>query len=147
MMLTRRLFIATALGAAAFPALAGEPPIYSASGLALGGYDPVSYFSEGGPVRGKEAYQLMWMGTTWRFSTATNRERFERMPQKYAPAYGGYCAYAASEGYVAPTDPEAFTIHEGRLFLNASRAVRTIWTKSAAARIETADKAWPGLVK
>jgi len=143
-MLTRRLMIATALAGLAMPALAEEPPVFSVSNLAIQGYDPVADFNEGKPVKGREGPQLMWIGTTWRFASAANREAFERDPQKYAPQYGGYCAYAASQGYVAPTDPSAFTLHEGKLYLNYSRQVREIWEQDKPGYISAADANWPG---
>lgn len=152
MMLTRRTALtaaatlAASLVSLAGPARAGEPPIHAAGGLAIGGYDPVAYFTQNAAVRGDPAIQLMWMGATWRFASAANREAFERMPQKYAPAYGGYCAYAASQGYVAPTDPEAFTLHDGRLFLNYSKRVRQLWEGDKPGHISAGDANWPGLL-
>ncbi|MBS8225068.1 YHS domain-containing (seleno)protein [Vannielia litorea] len=146
-MLTRRLLLATALAAFALPAAAGEPPIFATSSLAIQGYDPVAYFSEGRPVEGKAAHQLMWMGATWRFASAQNRDAFERNPQRYAPQYGGYCAYAASQGYVAPTDPSAFTIHDGKLYLNFSKSVRNIWEKDVKGHVTAADANWPKPLK
>ncbi|SIO02842.1 YHS domain-containing (seleno)protein [Vannielia litorea] len=142
-MLTRRLLLATALAALALPVSADEPPVFEVSDLAIQGYDPVAYFTEGRPVEGTNAHQVMWMGATWRFASAANREAFERNPQKYAPQYGGYCAYAASQGYVAPTDPAAFTVHDGKLYLNYSQRVRGIWEKDIRGFVAAADATWP----
>lgn len=146
-MLTRRLMLAAGLAALAMPAMAEEPPIFATNRLAIQGYDPVAYFNEGKPVEGSDAHQLMWMGATWRFSSAANREAFERNPQRFAPQYGGYCAYAASQGYVAPTDPSAFTVHEGKLYLNYSRRVRGIWEQDIPGHISSADANWPKPLK
>ncbi len=146
-MLTRRLLLASAMASLALPAAADEPPIYAVSRLAIQGYDPVAYFTEGKPVEGSEAHQLMWMGATWRFASAANREAFERNPQRFAPQYGGYCAYAASQGYVAPTDPSAFTVHDGKLYLNYSRQVRGIWEKDIPGFVKSADTHWPKPLK
>lgn len=144
---TRRLLLTAAIAFLAFPALAEEPPIYEVSNLAIQGYDPVAYFTEGAPVEGKESIQLMWMGATWRFSSAANREAFERNPQKYAPQYGGYCAYAASQGYAAASDPETFTLYEGKLYLNHSRPVRSVWARDRAQNVAKADATWPQPLK
>ncbi|MCO6382904.1 YHS domain-containing (seleno)protein [Oceanicola sp. 502str15] len=146
-MLTRRLLLAAALAALAMPAAAEEPPIFAASELAIRGYDPVAYFTEGKPVEGSAAHQLMWMGATWRFASAANRDRFERNPQKFAPQYGGYCAFAASQGYVAPTDPAAFTVHDGKLYLNYSQRIRRTWEKDIPGHVSAANANWPKPLK
>jgi hypothetical protein len=111
-MLTRRSFLALA---AAFPALgaaslarAAEPMVFQRDGLAIGGTDPVAYVTEGGPVQGDAAYGADWMGARWTFASAANRDAFVADPGRYAPAFGGYCAFAASRGYLAPTIPEAW---------------------------------------
>ena len=146
-MLTRRLLLATAIASLVSPVAAEESPVFAVATLAIQGYDPVAYFSEGEPVEGSEAHQLMWMGATWRFSSAANREAFERNPKRYAPQYGGYCAYAASQGYIAPTDPTAFSVVGGKLYLNYSQPVRRIWKKDIAGFVSAADANWPALLK
>src|SRR5437764_481032 len=99
-----------------FCALAGlgrsaVAPVYKdGNGLAIRGYDPVAYFQQGGPVKGSPALRQEWMGATWLFSSAANRDVFATNPDKYAPRYGGYCAYAVSEGDTASIDPEAWRI-------------------------------------
>ncbi|MEM6355700.1 MAG: YHS domain-containing (seleno)protein, partial [Pseudomonadota bacterium] len=103
---------AAALGLAALApitATAAEDPVYqSFLGTAIDGTDPVAYFTEGKPVEGSSDFTHEWNGATWRFSSAENRDLFAGDPEKYAPQYGGYCAWAVAQGYTASTDPEAW---------------------------------------
>jgi hypothetical protein len=123
-----------------------DPVNRTRGGVAIEGYDAVAYFLEGKPVRGSEAWVHGWNGATWRFSSAENRERFAAEPERYAPQYGGYCAYAVSENTVAGIDPEAWAIIGGRLYLNYSREVQDRWRKDLAVRIPHADANWPRLL-
>lgn len=148
MTLTRRALFAAVLtipiaGTILRPALAAEPEIFAPGGVAMSGYDPVAYFTDGHPVMGKAANALRWRGAVWYFATAEAMEAFEMNPVAYAPQYGGYCAYAMSKGAIAPTVPEAFTIHDGRLYLNFSTEVRTIWGADIPGNIALADSHWP----
>ncbi len=134
--------------AAAWPraAMAAEPEIFAVDGLAIRGTDPVAYFDGGGPVAGRPEDALMWRGATWLFANAANRARFEAEPERWAPSYGSYCAYAASLGYLAPTDPAAWTVHEGRLFINASLRARSLWSRDIPGNIAKGDANWPGIL-
>ena len=114
-------------------------------GVAVKGYDPVAYFVEGKPVKGSGKYEHKWMGAKWHFSSAENRDLFAKNPEKYAPQYGGYCAYAVSQGAVADIDPTAWKIVNGKLYLNLSHAVARIWRKDIPGYIALADKNWPKL--
>ena len=87
------------------------------------------------------------MGATWRFSTEANRDAFAANPEKYAPQYGGYCAYAVSEGYTASTTPEAWKIVDGKLYLNYSKDVQKIWEQDIPGRIANGDKNWPKVLQ
>lgn len=150
MSLTRRTLILATLalpviGTILRPALAEEPEIYSPSGVAIMGYDPVAYFADNKPVQGEAGYALRWRGATWYFASAENMEAFEMNPAAYAPQYGGYCAYSVSRGSLSASSPEAFTIHDGRLYLNSSPAIRTVWGKDMDDNIHKADVNWPGL--
>jgi len=121
-------------------------PVYKdGKGLAIRGYDPVAYFEQSAAVKGSPEFQQQWTGATWRFSSAANRDLFAAHPEKYAPRYGGYCAYAVSEGHTASIDPEAWRIVDGKLYLNYSKGVQKKWEKDAGPRIERADKNWPSL--
>jgi YHS domain-containing protein len=130
------------------PAWAGKAPVYqSYSGTAIDGTDPVSYFTEGRPVAGKAGITHKWNGATWRFTSAENRERFAAAPEKYAPRYGGYCAWAVSQGYTASTDPDAWSIVDGKLYLNYSKSVQKKWEGDVPGHIASANRNWPGLLK
>ncbi len=127
-------------------AFASEPETFQVDGLAIHGYDPVAYFIEDKPVPGSDEHTIDYNGATWRFSTAMNLATFEGDPEKYAPRFGGYCAWAASQGYVAPIVPEAWTVHEGRLYLNYSRRVRRRWSRDIDANIAKGEANWPGIL-
>ncbi len=117
-------------------------------GIAIKGYDPVAYHEEGKPVKGSSQYEFTWKDAKWRFASAAHRDLFEADPEKYAPRYGGYCAYAVSQGYTASVDPEnAWTIFEGKLYLNYNVDVKKTWQKDIPGNIKKADANWPGVLK
>lgn len=147
-MLSRRLFLLTAAHSAlVMGAFAANPvaPVNQSRGTAIEGYDPVAYFLAGKPMKGEAQWTHQWNGATWRFSSAENRDRFAQEPEKYAPQFGGYCAYAVSEGYTAEIDPQAWTIVDGKLYLNYSKKVRQTWEQDRSRRIERASRNWPSL--
>jgi YHS domain-containing protein len=115
-------------------------------GVAIKGYDPVAYFTERAPTRGKKAFSLRHGGVEWRFASAKNKASFAADPQKYMPAYGGYCAYGVSRGYLVKIEPDAWSIRDGRLYLNYDRSVQRTWSKNPARYIAAANKKWPRLV-
>ncbi|MBM4188022.1 MAG: hypothetical protein FJ206_12010 [Gemmatimonadetes bacterium] len=119
----------------------------SKQGLALAGYDPVSYFMATGPVRGNPTITATHVGGTYRFASAEHRDLFVANPAKYAPQFGGYCGYGASRGYLAPVDPEAYTIMNGRLVLQNSKSVLALWQKDPEGRLKQADANWPAIVE
>lgn len=144
----RRTVLAAMAIALAVPARAGEAPVYSNwRGRAISGTDPVAYFTEGRPVAGSSDFTHEWNGATWYFASAENRDAFAAEPARYAPQYGGYCAWAVSQGYTASTDPEAWTIVDGRLFLNYSKDVQATWEKDRDGNIAKADTNWPGVLE
>jgi YHS domain-containing protein len=114
-------------------------------GLAVDGYDPVAYFTEGKPVEGKKEHSFEWEGATWRFASAANRDLFAAAPEKYAPQYGGYCAWAVSQGYTADADPEAWKIVDGKLYLNYDKKVQAKWETDIPGLIKKGDENWPKL--
>jgi YHS domain-containing protein len=124
-----------------------EPVNKDASGTAIKGQDPVAYFQSVRPVKGAPQFSHTWMGATWLFSSAANRDLFVANPQQYAPQFGGYCAWAVSKNYTADTDPEAWRIIDGKLYLNYSRSVQKTWEKDVQKRIEDGNRNWPGLHK
>lgn len=121
------------------------PPINTESGIAIKGYDPVAYFTAGKPVRGDARHSHDWMGAKWQFSTDENRQTFIADPERYAPRYGGYCAYAVSQGITADIDPNAWKIVDGSLYLNLSPGVADIWNKDIPGYIALANENWPKL--
>lgn len=137
--------VAAALMAA--PLHAQKAPVNTTrSGLAVSGYDVVAYRTEKRPVRGRTEFEYQWNGAIWRFSSAAHRDRFADDPARFAPQFGGYCAYAVSRGYTADVDPEAFTVIEDRLYLNYSRSVRRLWEQDVAGNIARGQKNWPGVL-
>ncbi len=140
---TRRTFI---FGAIATPALGFASPYFLADNAAIRGYDPVAYFTQGEPVLGSAEFSADFGGATWHFATKEHREMFVETPDKYAPQYGGYCAFAVSRGYTAETDPEAWTVHNDKLYLNYSKSVRTRWLRNIDENISLGDANWPSIL-
>lgn len=127
--------------------LADEPRVFTGRGkFAINGYDAVAYHEQQRPVKGKSKFTAEWDGATWRFASAENRDRFASAPQRWAPEYGGYCAWAVSNGYTAKTDPDAWTIHEGKLYLNYSIGVRSKWSEDIPGNVKRGDANWPGVL-
>lgn len=126
--------------------LAAEPPVYAEGGVAIDGTDPTSYFTTGRPVPGEEGITLVWQGATWRFASAEARARFESDPTAYAPQFGGYCAWAVAEGYLASSVPDAWKIVDGALYLNFSRRIQRRWERDIAGNIARGRANWPGVL-
>lgn len=127
------------------PSTRPATPAYfsDASGVALHGYDVVSYF-EDKPAAGSPEITAKHAGLTFRFASEEHRKAFEANPEKYLPQYGGYCAYGmAKGGYKAPTSPDAYAVRNGKLYLNYNAEVAKMWQASADQYIEEADKKWP----
>ena len=121
--------------------------IFTTDEGAIHGYDAVAYFKEGKPLKGKKEFSILWNGAQWSFSSKQNLETFKSNPEKYAPQYGGYCAYGTSEGHKAPTQPDAFTIVNDKLYLNYNKDVKAEWNKNQKERIMKADENWPTVKK
>lgn len=105
-------------------------------------YDPVAYFKAGEAVKGNEAFTFEWNDKNWHFSTEENRDLFAANPEKYAPQYDGYCAWAMTEARKAETDPQVWKIVDGKLYLNCSREAFEKWSRDIAGNIKKADKNW-----
>jgi YHS domain-containing protein len=147
---TRRgILAAGALIASATAVSARSPEIYTGilSSTAVGGYDPVAFFVAGKPVEGRKEFSFAWKGVTWRFANAENLEAFKAKPEAYAPQYGGYCAWAVSQGYTARGDPTAWSIVGGKLYLNYNADVKKTWEKEASGNIVKADGNWPKVLE
>jgi hypothetical protein len=132
---------------ASFIALPGraEDRIFLTEAGAIRGYDAVAYHIEARPVIGEPDITFDWEGAAWHFTSTANRDAFAADPAKYAPAYGGYCAYGTANGYKVSTAPEAFAIQDGKLYLNYSVAVQKTWNKDRPGYIRKADDNWIAL--
>jgi YHS domain-containing protein len=127
---------------------AADKPVYTGffSNVAVGGYDPVAYFTDNKPVKGDSRFSTGYQGAQWHFASAANRDRFIAAPERYAPQYGGYCAWAVSEGSTASADPRLWKIVEGKLYLNYDADVQKKWEADMAGHIRKADKNWPAVL-
>jgi YHS domain-containing protein len=147
----RRMLAAAFVLACMIPlaARAASPEIFTGPvrGVAVSGYDPVAYFTEHKPVPGKANIAYSWKGVTWRFANAQNRDAFRGNPERYAPQFGGYCAYAVAKGATAKGDPQAWTIVDDKLYLNLSPSVQKLWEKDIPGYIKAAEKKWPAVLK
>ncbi|MEM6759636.1 MAG: YHS domain-containing (seleno)protein [Pseudomonadota bacterium] len=140
----RALMLGTLLPVAyALPAYAQTPEIYAENGIAIDGTDVMSYFVDGAPQPGNPAITHTWNGATWQFASVEHRDAFAADPARYAPQYGGYCAYAVSEGYTASTVPDAWKIVDDKLYLNFSRRIQRRWERDIPGRIASGDANWP----
>ncbi|RYU94030.1 YHS domain-containing protein [Emticicia agri] len=122
--------------------LAQKAEVFSNADGAIRGYDAVAYFTESKPVKGKTEFSYEWNKATWYFSNAENLNTFKAAPEKYAPQFGGYCAYGLSEGHKAPTQPDAWTIVDNKLYLNYNTKVKERWNENKEERIRKANDKW-----
>ncbi len=131
------------------PANAAEDPIYTSlfSSNAAGGYDVTAYFTDMKPVKGNKKFQTEYMGATWLFASQENLDKFIQDPEKYAPQYGGYCAWAAARGDTYKGDPEYWSLHDGKLYLNFDQEVKDKWLRDKESFISKADARWPALLE
>ena len=112
---------------------------FNQDGVDIKGYDPVAYFTDSAAKEGDKKFSLHWQGSEWHFKNEANREAFKKDPAKYAPQFGGYCAYGASQDHKAPTDPKAFTILDNKLYLNYNPKGKEMWNRDTKGKIEKAD--------
>jgi len=137
----------------AFPVAQAQTPAgktlvnVNAKGIALQGHDPVAFFSDSRPAKGDSALSARHEGATYWFATAENKAAFEAAPERYTPAFGGYCAYGASNGYTAPVEIGTWQIVDGRLLLNYNQSIRKKFDADRAAYLRKADSNWPGIVE
>lgn len=111
-------------------------------GVAIGGYDPVAYFTNAKATPGSTEFEYAWRDAAWHFATAEHRALFISDPEKYAPQYGAFCALGVSFNKAVPADPEAWTIVDGKLYLNYNLDYRDKWRAEKNAHIKKADMAW-----
>jgi YHS domain-containing protein len=133
------------LAACAAGARAGE--FYEKDGVAIKGYDPVAYFTTGKPVAGSAEHTAEYKGSRFRFASSENRDAFVAEPEKYAPQYGGFCAFGMARGYKAKIDPDAFTVVDGKLYLNYNQAIQKQWSADIPGQVAKADHNWPEVSK
>ena len=125
-------------------ASAPKPAVNTQSdNLALRGYDAVAYFTDGQAIRGVAQFEATWNDAKWRFASAEHRDRFVNAPDKFAPQFGGYCAWAVGHGYTADGDPEVWKIVDDRLYLNYSKRVQMKWEANIPEFIRQGQANWP----
>jgi|SRR5687767_452591 len=117
--------------------------IFSPGGVAIMGYDPVAFFKQSKAIMGTDVFSYRWKDAEWHFSNEENRADFEATPEKYAPQYGGYCAYGAAGGYKAPTEPGTWTVVKDKLYFNYNANVKKMWMKNQVNFINEANLNWP----
>lgn len=129
-------------------AMAAKPEIYanSSTGVAINRADTVAYFTQSDLVYGQDEIFAEWKGAKWLFASVENRDLFVANPDKYAPQYGGYCAFALAQNAIASSVPEAWTVHNGKLYLNYSLGVRRQWGTDPDGFIARADGNWPAVL-
>ena len=131
------------LGARA--ALAGG--FFEADGVALRGYDPVAYFTDNKPEKGLAKYAYEYKGSKFLFTSAKNKQAFAANPDKYAPQFGGFCAFGTAHGVKVSTQPNAFAVVDGKLYLNYDTDVLQRWKEDVPGNIALGEKNWPEVAK
>ena len=124
-------------------AIAQTSEVYQKDGIAINGYDAVAFFTEKMPVKGDRQFKYSYKNVDWLFSSSDNKELFKTSPEKYAPQYGGYCAFGTADGHKAPTQVNTWTIADDKLYFNYNMKVKDMWIKNMQPNIEKADKNWP----
>jgi len=140
-----RVVLAASLLIASTVVSAGE--YFERDGVALRGYDPVSYFTDGKPQQGLPAHNYVYKGSKFQFASADNQKLFVDNPDKYAPQFGGFCSYGTAQGYKVSTQPDAFSVVDGKLYLNYNREVVKIWQQDVPGNISKAEENWPEVSK
>lgn len=138
-------FLALSVLLAFAPLAPAADEVFVTEAGAIRGYDVVAYHTEGKPVPGAADIVHQWNGATWRFASLAHRDLFAADPARYAPRYGGYCAYGTANGYKVSTAPEAFAIVDGVLYLNHNLPVQRTWDKDRTTYIDRADTQWTGI--
>ena len=143
--------LALLLACCAFASLASakDAPVNATffGNLAIQGYDPVAYFTDSKPVKGSADHAFTWNGAEWRFASADHLAKFKAAPEKYAPQYGGYCAWAVSQGKTANIDPASWKIVNDKLYLNYDSDIQKKWALDIPGNIKKADANWPKVLE
>lgn len=146
MMILLAALVATVLPAVSASAATALKVSADETGVAIRGYDSVAFFTSGKAVEGKADYSLVWNGAQWRFASDQSLAAFKAAPERYAPQFGGYCAWAVSQHYLAPGDPNYWKIVEGKLYLNANARAKELWEADQAEAIARGHANWPGVL-
>jgi hypothetical protein len=141
----RKVFFAAALVLTSASTVAAQAVNVDRNGVALSGYDAVAYQADGKPVPGSPAITAVHDGATYRFASTAHRDAFVADPGRYLPAYGGYCAFGVSRGYKVKIEPDAFTVLDGKLYLNYDKGVQKQWLQDTQGYIVRADSIWPSI--
>jgi len=136
------LLLVLSFGLAAV-AQAGSPVNVDDNGVAIHGYDPVAYFTEGKPVKGSPEFSHTVDGVTWHFMNADHRDRFAKEPGKYQPQFGGYCAMGTAMGKKLDADPMTWRVIDGKLYLNLNKDIQKTWLSDTPGHIKKANENWP----
>lgn len=139
----RAVAVAAAIGLASLGSAFAAQEINIVGGYALHGYDPVAYFAAGQPTPGDDAFTAEHDGATYRFASAANRDAFQAEPARYAPQYGGYCAFGTAQGRKFDGDPTAWRIVDDKLYLNLNANVQKLWLANTEGFIRGANNNWP----
>ena len=126
-------------------AKAQQSEIFATGGKAIKGYDAVAFFKQSKAIKGADSLSYQWKGAYWLFASQDDMDAFKAAPEKYAPQYGGYCAYGTAQGHKAPTQTDTWTVVNEKLYFNYNAKVKEIWVKDQANFIQTADLKWPDL--
>ncbi len=137
----KRVLVSVVLVAFSYLAFA-QSKVFEKDGVAINGYDPVAYFTDGKPVKGESQFQLKWNNATWQFASKANLEKFKSQPEKYSPQFGGFCSFGVSKGYKVKSEPDAWTIVNNKLYLNYNLQVKDDWSKDRDNLISVAEKKW-----
>lgn len=124
---------------------AGDDVNATVTGLALRGYDPVSYFADNKPAMGDFTITAEYNGATYRFSSEAHKTMFEKAPARYVPQYGGFCAFGTAQGYKVDGDPNVWKVVDGKLYLNLAPPVAERWLQDVPGNIKAADKNWSSI--
>ena len=145
----KRIFLALVVATLALPLAAQTKTLLNLdkAGLAIQGYDPVAFFTDGKPVKGKPEFSARHNGALFNFASKEHRDLFKADPGKYEPSFGGYCAYGVSRNKLVEIDVNAFQIVDGKLLLQYSKGVRDDFNKDARGNLSKANTNWPLLVE
>ena len=117
----------------------------NANDVAIHGYDAVSYFSDSKATKGNQKYTATYKSAIYQFSNEENRNKFKQNPERFTPQFGGYCAMGVALNKKLETDPTAWKIVDGKLYLNLNKAVQKKWSTDIPGYITTANRVWSGI--